>query len=378
MSTVNISDAVPADERVSSFLIPLEGVKLSDPNDEGARTSWVHAMERSALKHPLWGMINFTAERLQRFADNVNTKVRGVDIAVDYAHNSGGEAAGWIKQAEARADGLWIFVEWTKEAAEKIANKAYRYFSPEFVDEWKDPKTQVAHKDVLLGGGLTNRPFQKGLVPVNLSEFFTGEEEETNEEEEVTLDEFLTQLRTTLKLDETTSAEDVLKKLAQPAEKATSADEIQRLVEENPTVKSLVEEFTATKAALKLSEVNAKMKDWQNGKKYAIPPAVTDELRKILVDAPVTLSEDIDKVFAHLTEHGLVPVEEVGGRTRKRSAEGGESAKVRFDKKVKALMEDDKTLSLAEAISEASRDEELYDEYRQELFESEPVDEGER
>ena len=32
-------------------------------------------------------------------------------------------------------------MEWTAKAWEAIKSKAYRYFSPEFDDEWSDPKT---------------------------------------------------------------------------------------------------------------------------------------------------------------------------------------------------------------------------------------------
>ena len=45
----------------------------------------------------------------------------------------------------------------------------------EFMDEFVHPRTGVKYHDVLNGGGLTNRPFLKGIAPVNLSELFAAE-----------------------------------------------------------------------------------------------------------------------------------------------------------------------------------------------------------
>jgi len=67
---------------------------------------------------------------------------RGLDMPIDYDHQIdlaavpgvGGKApaAGWIKQLEARADGIWGRVEWTPAAAQAIAAKEYRFISPVF------------------------------------------------------------------------------------------------------------------------------------------------------------------------------------------------------------------------------------------------------
>lgn len=61
---------------------------------------------------------------------------RGNDLVFDYEHQtlSGGQApaAGWIKELEARDDGVWGRVEWTTDAAAMIERGEYRYFSPVF------------------------------------------------------------------------------------------------------------------------------------------------------------------------------------------------------------------------------------------------------
>jgi len=90
---------------------------------------------------------------------------RGVDVVIDYEHQSlQGErapAAGWIKQLEARPDGLWARVEWTTQAREYLANREYRYFSPVL---GLDPESRKP--TVLMHLGLTNLPAIKSLPPL--------------------------------------------------------------------------------------------------------------------------------------------------------------------------------------------------------------------
>jgi Mu-like prophage I protein len=66
-------------------------------------------------------------------------------------------------------------VDWTEEGASLVKSGKYRYFSPEFMFQWKDPANGTEHKDVLLGGALTNRPFLKDMEPVAFSESGMGE-----------------------------------------------------------------------------------------------------------------------------------------------------------------------------------------------------------
>ena len=64
----------------------------------------------------------------------------GVDLVIDYEHQTeftakNGQkaiAGGWIKELQARADGIWARVEWTSAAAQHIRAREYRYISPTF------------------------------------------------------------------------------------------------------------------------------------------------------------------------------------------------------------------------------------------------------
>lgn len=84
------------------------------------------------------------------------------DLVVDYDHQTqfaavpgvGGQApaAGWIKQLDARPDGLFGLVEWTDKAAQAIRSGEYRYISPVYQH---DKRGQVLR---LISAGLTNVP----------------------------------------------------------------------------------------------------------------------------------------------------------------------------------------------------------------------------
>ena len=90
---------------------------------------------------------------------------RGVDLVIDYEHQSlhgrQAPAAGWIKDLEARPDGLWAKVEWTPQAREYLRNREYRYFSPVLQ---LDPVTRKPQ--ALMQVGLTNVPAIKKLPPL--------------------------------------------------------------------------------------------------------------------------------------------------------------------------------------------------------------------
>jgi phage I-like protein len=154
-------------------MIDLGSVKLA----EGSATT-IKALPIGRYSHPIYGELAFTRERLQRYADNVNRRVRGIDLSVDYEHRTdptkGKRAAGWIQSAEVKSDGLYLAVSFTDEAKAEIRRGAYRYWSPELKDTWTNPRTGETHTDVLLGGGITNRPYLNDLPAVAASESAMG------------------------------------------------------------------------------------------------------------------------------------------------------------------------------------------------------------
>jgi phage I-like protein len=134
------------------------------------------------------------------------------DLPVDYEHQSleakdkSGPipAAGWIKQLESRANGLWGRVEWTAKAQACLRDKEYRYISPVFIH---DKSGQVM---ALTMAALTNTP--------NL--YLTA----AASREEVTAMDFNAKLCELLGLDASASEDEILKALGELTNKNESAE----------------------------------------------------------------------------------------------------------------------------------------------------------
>ena len=112
---------------------------------------------------------------------------QGNEIHFDYEHASlektAAPAAGWIKELIwEKCIGIRARVEWTAKAAEFIANKEYRYFSPVFYVRKSD--SRVIGLDSV---ALTNRPLTSNLTPI-LARLEAGLGKEPNKEEKRIMD----------------------------------------------------------------------------------------------------------------------------------------------------------------------------------------------
>jgi hypothetical protein len=327
--------------------------------------------------------MKFSAERIAQFASNVNSNVRGIDLAIDYSHNAADEAAGWIRKAESRSNGLWLFVEWTKGAAQRIRDKEFRYFSAEFVDEWVSSGGEK-FQDVILGGGLTNRPFLKDLLPVNLSELY--EKGKDKEDESMELKELQKALGLSEDADEAKALE-AIKLLSESVETITKEldelkkepvkepveDPAKKLAEEDPIVKALVDEVAQLRAESTLADATRLTEIWSSpstdaDRKFALPPAVNKQLSDILVGGNQELTKSLTEVMDHILKNGLVTFKEDGTLRPSNKPEEDNSASAEFTARVKKLQDDTEGLSFADAYSEVSNDEELYDRYRKETM----------
>jgi phage I-like protein len=96
----------------------------------------------------------------QAVIDATLAAASGADLPIDYDHQTlwsskNGQpavASGWIKQYQARPDGVWGLVEWTRAAAGRLADREYRYLSPVF---WHDASGNVIRIE---HAALTNVP----------------------------------------------------------------------------------------------------------------------------------------------------------------------------------------------------------------------------
>ncbi len=149
-------------------------------NDQGKAPTEIELLQTGMWDTPYHGMFMVTVDDLREYMANIAADIRPssstVGLPIDREHEaySTDGAAGWMKTFDVRtnADGgysLWCtFVEWTPEAAQEIVDGKWKFFSPEFCpDYYEDPEEYGKYyTNVLLGGGLTNRPLFKGLKPL--------------------------------------------------------------------------------------------------------------------------------------------------------------------------------------------------------------------
>lgn len=145
----------------------------------------IRASESDKIENPQWinvlnvghwdtnyqGSFSVIADDLKEMVDNFKASVRkGVPIDTDHDN---GAANGWITKLETRKNGeeLWALVEWTPIGEDKLANKIFKFLSPEFAPTYYDPETNMHTADnVLIAAALTNFPLMKGLQAVRASE----------------------------------------------------------------------------------------------------------------------------------------------------------------------------------------------------------------
>ncbi len=357
---------------------------------------WIQALPVGDFDHPVYGTLNFTPERIQKFAANIKSRVRGIDPDVDFDHKEfSGKAAGWIKDAVARPEGLFVKVDWTEQGAQAIKAGEYRYFSPEFDDEWTDA-AGVKHTDVLFGGALTNRPFLKDLLPVNLSEIITTKK--ANEGGQMGPE----QIRELLGLGKDATDDQVKAKIEElkapsppapptpptppapptptPEPALTGAalsEAITKALAGHPMLKDLEEikrKMGETERAQQFAETRQRLERisaTSNGRQYVLPPAVIDAVAEgsALSDPSAMAKKFVDAIESF----GKVGFVELGERGRTRNGQE-KSATQQLSELVSAtqarhLQTTGKALSNTDAIQQVVRtNPELYLAYRQDSY----------
>lgn len=360
----------------------LSGIELSDKN-----VSWVHAARPGEYVHPTYGKLDFNFERLRRFADGVKSKVRGIDLDIDYDHKSdpakGAIAAGWVRDAEVRNDGLYLSVEWTEAAAKAIKDKEYRYFSPEFTEEWISPDG-TKHTDVVFGGGLTNRPFLKDLLPVNLSELTFKDPvivPEPEGEKEVDLKALAKILGLSEDSDEATVMLKLTERLATPppapnppAPVIQLTDAIRNAAKDNPLMAQMIQlyEFQAKQNAdnqklLREQSVATKLTEFDSDQIKLSPVA-----RQLMTELGLAMPQELSEKFWSLlhqmntNSHMLVKLGETAGTAIQYREDKGATATL--NERVAVLTKDGK-MSAADAYDKVlAEDPGLYAQYRKETY----------
>jgi len=304
-------------------------IKLSED------TSKIEIMRTGTWKHPLYGQFSISENDINDFILHFNEGVRGVDIAIDLEHGETphkGASAGWIKSLNKQGNSLLAEIEWTELGKEKLKNKEYKYFSPEFKFNYEDLETGKKYTNVLMGGGLTNRPFIKNMQPVLLSEDVQEEYQKDSgfiyiqnmERNENKLNKKLLGI---LKLDENATEEQV-----------NAA--INKVVEENETLSQAVEN---QKADIEAKTEEVKTKTTEN--------VELSEKIKTLTSSKTTLEQDNIKLSERMQNIETKLVEAEWEKVSTKLLNEGKLTPVMADKfKVSYMKDKEGTISLMETL----------------------------
>jgi len=150
---------------VNTTSISQHEIQLAENNEVPKEVQLLRTGKFSSF---FYGEFEITQKVLQTLKKNFDDKVTGGDLMLDYSHNAHDVAAAWIKDVTLKNDDneLWLSVEWTPKGKQKVMDKEFRYLSAEYDEKYKDNESKKEYGHVLLGGGLTNRPFIKGMKPV--------------------------------------------------------------------------------------------------------------------------------------------------------------------------------------------------------------------
>lgn len=150
------------------YLTDISDIELEVKDDK--KSAWIEIFREGEWNHPKHGIIKGTKKLFQDFIDNWKNNILGRDISFDKTHNPEDGATGWVKGMKIVGDRLKALVEFTPWGLELIEQKGFKYFSPEYRDSYTDKESGKEYKNVLFGGGITNRPFLTNLAPIVLSE----------------------------------------------------------------------------------------------------------------------------------------------------------------------------------------------------------------
>lgn len=150
------------------YLTDISKIELQTDGEKS--TTWIEIFREGKWNHPKHGVIEGNKKLFDDLINNWKSNVVGRDISFDKTHDPSDGATGWVKDLKVEGDRLKAFVELTPWGVDLIKNKGFRYFSPEYTSKYTHKETGVVYNNVLLGGGITNRPFLTDLNPIVMSE----------------------------------------------------------------------------------------------------------------------------------------------------------------------------------------------------------------
>ena len=153
-------------------LIPLVAMMaaIEMPAGDAGVPDWVHLLPATKAGQPVATADTRGPYVMGNAAEIIAASFANADaLEVDVNHASfvaapqGGrsDAMGWVKEMQARDDGVWGRVEWTPEGKKLVGEKAYRRISPVIIHDLKKNILRIANIS------LVNRPNLPGLAALN-------------------------------------------------------------------------------------------------------------------------------------------------------------------------------------------------------------------
>lgn len=240
-----------------------------------------------------------------------------IDIAIDRDHQfdilpAGSEkiAAGWIKEMQARADGIYGRPEWTPSAKQQLADREYRYISPVFLFD------RAGEVKKIIRASLVNDPNLE-MKAVAAADRLTQQTQETE-----TMDDLLKKLAELLGLGDDATEASVLEAIAAlkgvdtavkevieaPAE--ATAEEVVEQLEEH--IKEEVEEKVEAELAARVQKALAAKTGKSPDPSLFVPISAFDDVKKELASVTARLNgQDVDKIVGEATAAGkILPTDE--------------------------------------------------------------------
>lgn len=232
-----------------------------------------------------------------------------IGLPIDYTHNSWDKAAGWIQEMKIEDDSLIARVDWTPAGAQAIIDGEFKCFSPSWYPanrgDWEDPEDpDITARNVIVGGGLTNIPFFKGLPSLIASNTDKVDRENSNnlifiqetKEQPMTLDE--------VRVLEASALNDEQKKLLEDNKAELSAEELTKfgLEASVDTIKTKKEEPVTDP---ELAAVNA---DIKSGKSVVINAATYEKMQS---DIDSMKREKVEAAVTKHVERGAIKADQI-------------------------------------------------------------------
>lgn len=336
---------MPKTDKEINFRLPAIEIKLSEDNKP---PEWVQILKVGSFEHPDYGTITITKDVLLKLKENFDNKIRGIDLAFDYKHESDDIASGWFKEVELRDNDttFWVRTEWTPAGEQKLSDKEFRYTSADFTLDYTSNENKKKYGPTLFGAALTNRPFIKNMVPV----VQLNEKEKPNgglcmDDKDKKIEELTSQLK---------AAMDKLAALQQGDTDATMKELKDKNAEMEKALGEYKEKDLKAQADQKLAEKKGKF------------DIMLKEGKTVEAQREAFMKDDMMK-FTELAQP--MKLKEAGhGGAGDGGGTAGETAADKIQKLAEAKMKDDKKLTLSEAISSVMKTEKaLALEYRKEM-----------